>query len=48
MRAVAAFDCGAVVNPDGLRAQISGGIIQGIGGDTIDRRSLIVGSPSPR
>jgi isoquinoline 1-oxidoreductase len=31
-RAVTAFDCGAVVNPDGLRAQISGGLIQGIGG----------------
>jgi isoquinoline 1-oxidoreductase len=31
-RAVTAFDCGAVVNPDGLRAQISGGMIQGIGG----------------
>ena len=32
VRVVAAFDCGAVVNPDGLRAQIAGGIIQGIGG----------------
>ncbi|HKP14581.1 MAG TPA: molybdopterin cofactor-binding domain-containing protein [Gemmatimonadaceae bacterium] len=31
-RVVAAFDCGAVVNPAGLRSQISGGIIQGIGG----------------
>jgi nicotinate dehydrogenase subunit B len=31
-RVVAAFDCGAVVNPVGLRSQISGGIIQGIGG----------------
>jgi nicotinate dehydrogenase subunit B len=31
-RVVAAFDCGAVVNPGGLKAQISGGIIQGIGG----------------
>jgi nicotinate dehydrogenase subunit B len=31
-RVVAAFDCGAVVNPDGLESQISGGIIQGIGG----------------
>jgi isoquinoline 1-oxidoreductase len=32
VRVVAAFDCGAVVNPVGLRSQISGGIIQGIGG----------------
>jgi isoquinoline 1-oxidoreductase len=32
MRVVAAFDCGAVVNPAGLRSQISGGIVQGIGG----------------
>jgi isoquinoline 1-oxidoreductase len=31
-RVVAAFDCGAVVNPTGLEAQISGGIVQGIGG----------------
>jgi nicotinate dehydrogenase subunit B len=32
VRAVSAFDCGAVVNPDGLRNQISGAMIQGIGG----------------
>jgi nicotinate dehydrogenase subunit B len=31
-RVVAAFDCGAVVNPAGLRSQIAGGIVQGIGG----------------
>jgi isoquinoline 1-oxidoreductase len=31
-RAVTAFECGAVVNPDGLRNQIEGAIIQGIGG----------------
>jgi isoquinoline 1-oxidoreductase len=31
-RVVAAFDCGAVVNPVGLRSQISGALIQGIGG----------------
>jgi nicotinate dehydrogenase subunit B len=31
-RVVTAFDCGAVVNPDGLRNQISGAMIQGIGG----------------
>lgn len=32
VRVVAAFDCGAVVNPVGLRSQISGALIQGIGG----------------
>jgi len=31
-RVVAAFDCGAVVNPVGIKSQISGGIVQGIGG----------------
>jgi isoquinoline 1-oxidoreductase len=31
-RVVEAFDCGAVVNPDGLRNQIEGAIVQGIGG----------------
>ena len=31
-RVVAAFECGAVVNPDGLRNQVEGAIIQGIGG----------------
>ena len=29
---VEAFDCGAVINPNGLRNQISGAIVQGIGG----------------
>ena len=32
VRVVEAFDCGAVVNPDGLRNQISGAVMQGIGG----------------
>jgi nicotinate dehydrogenase subunit B len=32
VRVVAAFDCGAVVNPAGLRSQITGALIQGIGG----------------
>lgn len=31
-RAVTAFECGAIVNPDGLKNQIEGAIIQGIGG----------------
>ncbi len=31
-RVVAAFECGAVVNPNGLKNQIEGAIVQGIGG----------------
>jgi isoquinoline 1-oxidoreductase len=31
-RVVEAFECGAVVNPDGLRNQVEGAIVQGIGG----------------
>jgi len=32
VRVVTAFECGAIVNPDGLKNQIEGAIIQGIGG----------------
>jgi isoquinoline 1-oxidoreductase len=32
VRVVEAFECGAVVNPNGLRNQIEGSIVQGIGG----------------
>ena len=32
LRAVSAFDCGAVVNPDNLRNQIEGALIMGLGG----------------
>ncbi len=32
VRAVEAFECGAIVNPDGLRNQVVGAIIQGLGG----------------
>ena len=32
VRAVEAFECGAVVNPNGLRNQIEGSIMMGIGG----------------
>ena len=31
-RIAAAFECGAVVNPNGLRNQVEGAIVQGIGG----------------
>jgi nicotinate dehydrogenase subunit B len=29
---VTAFECGAIVNPDGLKNQVEGAVIQGIGG----------------
>ena len=32
LRAVTAFECGAIVNPDGLRNQIEGAVVQGLGG----------------
>jgi isoquinoline 1-oxidoreductase len=32
IRVVQAFDCGAVVNPQGLKNQISGAVMQGLGG----------------
>ncbi len=31
-RVVTAFDCGAVVNPDGLKNQVEGAIVMGLGG----------------
>jgi len=32
VRVVTAFECGAIVNPDGLKNQVEGSVIQGIGG----------------
>ncbi|HKW61487.1 MAG TPA: molybdopterin cofactor-binding domain-containing protein [Candidatus Acidoferrum sp.] len=32
VRVVEAFECGAIVNPDGLRNQVEGAVIQGLGG----------------
>jgi CO/xanthine dehydrogenase Mo-binding subunit len=32
LRLVTAFECGAIVNPDGLRNQIEGAVVQGLGG----------------
>jgi len=32
VRMVEAFECGAIVNPDGLRNQVAGAMIQGLGG----------------
>jgi len=40
-RLVVAFECGAIVNPDGLQNQVEGAVVQGIGGalfETVDFR----------
>jgi len=36
-RVVQAWDCGAVVNPDGLKNQLSGAIVMGIGGALFEK-----------
>jgi len=36
-RIVQAWECGAIVNPDGLRNQLAGAIVQGIGGALFER-----------
>jgi len=36
-RVVQAWDCGAIVNPDGLRNQLTGAIVQGVGGALFER-----------
>jgi isoquinoline 1-oxidoreductase len=36
-RVVQAWECGAIVNPDGLRNQLAGAIVQGIGGALFER-----------
>jgi isoquinoline 1-oxidoreductase len=37
LRAVTAFECGAVVNPDHLKNQIEGAVMMGIGGALFER-----------
>jgi isoquinoline 1-oxidoreductase len=36
-RVVQAWECGAIVNPDGLKNQLTGAIVQGIGGALFER-----------
>ncbi len=36
-RVVQAWECGAIINPDGLRNQLSGAIVQGIGGALFEK-----------
>ncbi len=37
LRVVQAFDCGALINPDNVRSQVEGAIIQGLGGALFER-----------
>ena len=43
-----AIDCGTVVNPDTVMAQMEGGIVQGLGAALWGRMSFSNGTPSPR
>ncbi len=48
VRVVEAFECGAIVNPDGLRNQVVGAIIQGLGGalfEAIEFENGRIGNP---
>jgi len=43
-RIFTAFDCGAIVNPDGLRNQVIGANIMGIGGPCLKPSNLKMGA----
>lgn len=47
-RAVAAVDCGRIINPDIVRQLVEGGIVYGIGGATGSAISFSAGLPSAR
>jgi len=40
LRVVEAFECGAIVNPDGLTAQVEGAVIMALGGALFERIEL--------
>jgi isoquinoline 1-oxidoreductase len=37
VRAVTAFECGAIVNPDHLKNQVEGAVVQGLGGALFEK-----------
>ena len=37
LHVVEAFECGALINPDNVRAQVEGAVIQGLGGALFER-----------
>jgi nicotinate dehydrogenase subunit B len=43
VRVVQAFECGAIVNPDGLQNQVEGAIVQALGGALFERVELANG-----
>jgi isoquinoline 1-oxidoreductase len=43
VRVVVAFECGAIVNPDGLKNQVEGSIVQGLGGALFEAISFADG-----
>jgi len=43
VRLVEAFECGAIVNPDGLRNQVVGAMIQGLGGALFEAITFLNG-----
>ncbi len=48
VRVVQAYECGAIVNPDGLRNQVEGAIVQGIGGALYEAIEYVDGThPQP-
>ena len=42
-RVVQAFECGAIVNPNGLKSQVEGAILQGLGGAIFERMQIQAG-----
>jgi isoquinoline 1-oxidoreductase len=43
VRVVQAFECGAIVNPDGLRNQVEGAIVQAVGGALFESIEVVGG-----
>jgi isoquinoline 1-oxidoreductase len=43
VRVVQAFECGAIVNPDGLRNQVEGAIVQALGGALFEQVEVAEG-----
>jgi isoquinoline 1-oxidoreductase len=44
VRIVTAFECGAIVNPDGLRNQVEGAVVQALGGALFEQIAFADGT----